>query len=236
MTEVLMSAESDEIAEPSNFSPTALIGFLLACIGTFSVQYVQVTPVAIIGGFLGAGALLLSHRYRLGAFSRILAALAVIVGVTVASAGVSNRYLMNSYEMGNVRRIADLYLESLSQGDTAKVNYLMGFPNSSEEKAPSAPNAPKAIEEPASKKAAKRLDQDPAHVEIRGRKKPAKWTFVGLENDFPGQGHTYKVIYRDDGQPGQPQYYVFVRKNSDKNDLKKPSVSWFVDKIESVRQ
>lgn len=231
MNETQFHQEGDEISDSSSFSLIALVGFLGSLVGTFSVGYVQILPVAVVASLLGAVALWIAKRSRLNALSKLLGALAVMIGVTSASWGLSQRWLETSNDVGHAQEIARLYLESLSTKDLDKVYYLVGFQFEGESNEERAGTPLSEI-----RRAKTRLDQDQAHVEIRQRKAPAKWVFAGLDGEFQGSvGYTYKLRYRDEGQTIPPEYWVYARKDCGKFD-KKEKVHWFVDNLENVKK
>ncbi len=229
MSEVFLSAEAEEARETTNFSLMALCGFLLAMAGLFSIQYTQMLPVPFVGAVVGAVALLTAKRFKVSMLSKILAFVAVSVGTTTASYAILYRGLETNSDLQQVRKIAEVYLDNLSKDKLKEVFYLVGFP-------PELDEGPPGSDSP-TKRAMKRLTEDFAHIEIRNRKTPPKWVFVGVVAEFPNaSGHTYKIIYKDDGQTVAPEYYLFVRKNSQKYDSSKTTVNWFVDKLESAKK
>lgn len=228
-TEVLLSAETEEISDSKSFSAVALAGLLLALVGIFSIKYIQVMPLSIVGSALGIFAMLISNRARFGAVSKIIAALATLIGVTVASWGLFNRTLESRYELEQARKISQLYLDNLSQGNETMVMYLIGFQLEAAE-------SPHSEQDSPTKRAIKRFQTDPTHVEIRQRRSPAKWEFVSFEGEFPGSlGQTYKLTYRDVGQTNPPHYWIYARKNCAKEE-QKPVVNWFVDNLEAAKK
>jgi hypothetical protein len=228
MSEVFLTAEAEESRETTNFSLMALLGFATSLAGLFSIQYVQMVPVPFAGAALGALALLTAKKFKIGWISKALAVLAVAVGTTTASYGLLYRTIENNYDLVEVKKIAEVYLDNLSKDKLDNVFYLVGFPPELDEGPPG--------RESATKRAMNRLKEDFAHVEIRGRKTPPKWVFVSVVSEYPNaSGHTYKIIYKDEGQSVPPQYYLFVRKTSQKYDKSKSTVNWFVDKLESAK-
>jgi hypothetical protein len=231
MNETQIHQEADEIADTNSFSLVAVLGVVLSLAGVFSVGYVQMLPVAIVGVMLGAFSLMTAKRFRLNLLSKFLGFVAVVVGATAASWGVSERSLETGGDVAQARRVAELYLESLSANDLEKVYYLVGFQfegESNEER--------EAIEQTQIQRGKSRLDQDSAHLEIRNRKSPAKWAFVSLDGDFQGTlGWTYRLRYRDEGQTIPPEYWVYARKNCGKYESQE-RVHWFVDNLEVVRK
>ncbi len=228
MSEVFLTAEAEEARETTNFSLMALLGFFISLAGLFSIQYVQMIPVPLIGATMGALALLTAKRFKIGLFSGTLGFLALAIGTTTASYGLLYRSIESNYDLVQVRKIAEAYLDNLSKDNLDKVFFLVGFPAELDE-------GPAGTDSP-TKRAMNRLREDLAHIEIRGRKTPPKWTFVSVVTEYPNaSGHTYKIIYKDDGQSVPPQYYLFVRKNCSKFDKSKTTVSWFVDRLESAK-
>ena len=228
MSETYLTAESEEVLDTTNFSVMSLIGFCFALAGVFSLQYVQMMPVAILGGGLGAAVLILAKRFQLSYLSRTLGFLALVIATTTASYRQFYQTIENNYELTQACRISEKYLEHLSKNEPDEVFSLVGFPP---EAGPEMPGA-----EPESP-TMKRLSEDPAHTDIRGRKNPPKWIFVTLESEFAStNGHTYKLIYKDEGQTNPPYYSVVVRKNCAKSDNTKKTVNWFVDKLEIAKK
>jgi hypothetical protein len=223
MIETGLSAESEEILDTTTFSKLALLGLLLALAGVFSLQYTQVMPFSILGAVLGAISLLLAKRNKSGLFSKVLGVLAVCLGTTVISTALSSGYMAESYDLGHARKVCELYLESISKGEMNRVYFLAGFDPAS------------ALQTGSSeaKQAITRLKTDPVHIAIRGRKTPAKWVFVRLEGESPSEGgaYTYRLKYRDEGQPNKPSYILSARKTSGKFDKTKDTVNWFVDNL-----
>lgn len=123
-----LTAESQEITDSTQFSLVALVSLLFSLVGIFSLRYMQVIPFTILGGVLGAFAMLTSKHFQLGKFSRAVALLGFIVSATVASWGFSLRSLDYKYDLSKAETVARSYLESLSKGDMTSVNYLVGFP------------------------------------------------------------------------------------------------------------
>lgn len=228
MSETFFTAENEEVRDPTNFSVMALFGFFLVVVGLFSIQYIQIMPVALVGVVLGALALLLSKRFKIGFFSKALAFLAVVIGSTSTSYSFIYRSSENRYELSQACRTAELYLENLSKGDLDHVFFLVGFPSEM-------PDVNGEAQSPTAR-AMKRLSDDPTHKEIRERKSPAKWAFVSLEGEYSASdSHTYKLIYKDDGQSIPSFYKVVVRKNCSKYNKIKKKVNWFVDSLESTK-
>lgn len=231
MSETYLTAESEEVLDSTNFSVMSLIGFFLALAGIFSLQYVQMMPVAILGGTLGAAVLILAKRFQLSFLSRTLGFLALVIATTTASYRQFYHAIENNYELTQACRISEKYLEHLSKNETDEVFFLVGFPPEASEAMPGVePESPTV-------KAMKRLSEDPAHTDIRGRKNSPKWIFVAVESEYAASdGHTYKLIYKDEGQTNPPFYSVFVRKNCTKYDKTKKMVNWFVDKLEIAKK
>ncbi len=231
MNETYLTAESEEVRDTTNFSLMSLIGFLLSLAGIFSLQYVQMMPVAILGGMLGAAVLILAKRFQLSYLSRTLGFLALVIASTTASYRQFYHAIENNYELTQACKISETYLENLSKNDLDRVFFLVGFPPEASEAMPGAePESPTV-------KAMKRLREDPAHTDISGRKHPPQWIFVTVESEYAaGDGHTYKLIYKDEGQTNPPYYSVFVRKNCTKYDKTNKTVNWFVDKLEIAKK
>ncbi len=228
MSEVFLTAEAEETRETTNFSLMALLGFATSLAGLFSIQYMQMIPASFAGAALGAIALLTAKRFKLGLVSKALGFLALAIGTTTPSYGLLYRAIENNYDLVQVKKIAETYLDNLSKDNLDSVFYLVGFP-------PELDEGP-AGGDSATKRAMNRLKEDLAHIEIRGRKTPPKWVFVSVVTEYPNaSGHTYKIIYKDDGQSVPPQYYLFVRKNCPKYDKSKTTVSWFVDRLDSAK-
>ncbi len=229
MSETFLTAEAEDISESTNFSTMALFGFFLALAGIFSIQYIQMMPIAIVGATLGAAALLLSKRFKLGFVSKTMGFLALAIGATTTSYGLSYRSIETNYDLEQAKKIAETYLDNLSKDNLDRVFFLVGFPADADEGPLSTDSA--------TKRAMNRLREDFAHVEIRGRKGNPKWVFVGIESEQAvATGHTYKLLYRDEGQSIPPSYSLFVRKNCRKYDRTKPTVNWFVDKLEAAKK
>ena len=228
MSETFLTAEAEELRESTNFSVMAMFGFFLAVVGLFSIQYIQMMPVAMVGVVLGAMALFVSKRSKLGFFSKALAFLAVVIGTTTTSYGFLYRVVENNYELAQACKISEMYLENLSKGDLDRVFFLVGFPTSM-------PDHASEAESPLVR-AMNRLREDSSHKEIRERKSPAKWVYVALQGEYPTHdSHSYKLIYKDDGQTIPPYYKVIVRKNCTKYNKTKTKVNWFVDNLESTK-
>jgi hypothetical protein len=229
MAEVLLSAENDEISDSTSFSAIAFVGFILSLIGIFSLQYIHVVPLAIAGGVLGLVGMLIAKSQRFGIMSKIFATLATFIGVTVTSWGMFTRHIESQYELEQARKISLMYLENLSKGDLKRVMYLIGFQLEAAE-------GPTGDEETPTRKAVKKFESDPAHVEIRERRNPAKWVFVSLEGELPGsKGHSYKLTFRDEGQTNPPTYWIYPRKNCGKFE-KRDIVNWYVDNLEPAKK
>ena len=231
MNETQIHQEGDEVTDRPSFSIMAIVGLLCSLIGIFSIGYVQILPVAILGTLIGAVTLIMANRFRLNFLSKALAALAIMVGAVSASWGVSERWLETAGDVEQARKIAELYLESLSSKDLDKVYYLVGFQfegESNEEREGKKPNE--------LSRAKLRLEQDAAHMEIRNRKTPAKWVFLGLDSEISGSlGHTYRLKYRDEGQTIPPEYWIYARKDCMKFDVKE-KVQWVIDNLEHVKK
>jgi hypothetical protein len=227
MNETQLTSEADEIADSTATSGVAIVAFLISLVGIFGLYYVQMIPIAIIAAVLGTFVLWTANRNRLNLISRIFASLAVMLGVTMASWGMFERKLQVDYDLLQARKIAELYLESLSKGELQQVEYLVGF--QLESVRPGGPRQESEVE-----RAKRRLREDPAHLEIRNRRTPPKWVYVGLEGEAMGtMGYTYKLIYRDEAQTNPPLYWVFARKDCNKFEIK-DDIRWFVDSLENV--
>lgn len=227
----LLSAETEEISDSTSFSALALVGFLLSLGGLFAIQYIQLMPIAILAATLGFVALMISKRCNLSFLSVGLAAAALAIASVTVSMSLTTRSLHNQYELAQAEKIGREYLEALSRGDSARVNYLIGFPLDPTDATGSYGNM-----ESKSQRAKKKVQQDPVHVEIRERRAPAKWVFVGLDGEFKGSnGYTYKLIFRDEGQTNPPTYWLYAKKDCEKySDNSK--VHWFVDNLEAAKK
>jgi hypothetical protein len=127
MNETQLSQEAYEVVDSTSFSAVAVVAFLASLVGIFSIKYVQPMPLAIIGSAMGAFVLLTAKMWNLNLLSKILGALAVIIGVTVLSWGLFERSLHTNYELTQAKKVAQLYLDALSAGDLDSVYYLVGF-------------------------------------------------------------------------------------------------------------
>jgi hypothetical protein len=224
MSEIFLTAEAEEAREPTNFSVVALFGFLLAVAGLFSIQYIHMMPIALIGAALGAFALLTSKRFQLGFFSKSLGFLALVIGAITVSFSVFYMYIENTFDQQQARKTAETYLDYLSKGDLDHVAFLAG--SSIEISEP----------ESASKAAMLRIRDDLYHKEIRERNNP-KWLFVNVESEYlVANGHTYRLKYKDASQTVPKYYSIFVRKNCGKHEWSKPTINWFVDKIDTAKK
>jgi hypothetical protein len=222
--------ESDEVVDSESFSGFSLVGFLASLVGILSIQYVHFMPLAIVGTLLGTFVLLFAKKLGLSKLSRIFAFLAVAIGSTCASWGVSRSFLHSNYELSQARKVSELYLNALSKGEFDSVYYLVGFQFEGERRPGDA--AP----ETELQKAKNRLATDPAHVEILKRREPSKWTFVSLDGEAMGTaGYSYKLRYRDDGQTNPPSYFVYARKDVQERFATKEEIHWYVDTIEAVK-
>ncbi len=243
MSQTHFSAETQEISDSTQFSVVALIGFLFSLIGIFSLFYIHMMPLTLLAIPCGAYVLLTAKRSVLGVGSKTMGFLGMAIGGIVASWGFSARFLDNSYDVLQAQQVALAYLENLSKGEMDKVNYLVGFPLDL------ADNEATQNDEPKTVRAKKRLSSDPVHVEIRDRRTPPKWVFIGLDGEFPGSaGHTYKLTFRDEGQTNPPGYWVYVRKDCTRGGLKESyvdgklhlvraeKVHWYVDNLEAEKK
>jgi hypothetical protein len=230
MNETQLSQETDEVVDSTSFSAVAVVAFLLSLIGIFSIKYVQPMPLAMVGSAMGAFVLLTAKFWNLNLLSKILGALAVIIGVTVLSWGLFERSLHTNYELTQAKKVAQLYLDSLSAGDLNSVYYLVGF-QYEPEKPKMGDDEPETDEQ----KAKRRLAQDATHVEIKKRGNSAKWVFVSLEGETLGTaGYSYKLRYRDEGQTNPPSYWVYARKDATRYEVK-DLVRWYVDNVEPAK-
>lgn len=224
MSEIFLTAEAEEARDPANFSIVALFGLLLAVAGLFSIQYIQMMPIALIGAALGAISLLIAKRYQLGFISKAFGFLGVVLGATTVSFSVFYRYIENNYDKQQACKTAETYLNYLAKGDLDHVAFLAGS----------------AIEysepESSTKAAMQRIRDDLYHKEIQERKNP-KWLFVNVESEYlVANGHTYRLTYKDASQTVPKFYSIFVRKNRDKHEWSKPTINWFVDKIDTAKK
>jgi hypothetical protein len=230
MNETQLSQEAYEVVDSTSFSAVAVVAFLASLVGIFSIKYVQPMPLAIIGSAMGAFVLLTAKMWNLNLLSKILGALAVIIGVTVLSWGLFERSLHTNSELTQAKKVAQLYLDALSAGDLDSVYYLVGFQYE--------PEKPKmGDEEPETElqKAKRRLAQDATHVEIQKRRDPAKWVFVSLEGETIGTaGYSYKLKFRDEGQTNPPSYWVYARKDATRYEVR-DLVRWYVDNVEPAK-
>ncbi|MCY3004776.1 MAG: hypothetical protein NTV29_02240 [Planctomycetota bacterium] len=228
--EYSFSPESDEVVDSEAFSGLSLLGLVASLVGILSVQFVHFMPLAIVGTVLGMFVLLFAKKLGLSRLSKVFAFLAVAIGATSASWGASKSYLHSSYELAQARKVAELYLNSLSKGDLDSVYYLVGFQFEGERRP--GDDTP----ETDLQKAKKRLAADSAHVAIQKRREPAKWTFVSLDGEAMGSvGYSYKLKYRDEGQTNPPTYFVFARKDVQERFATKEEVHWYVDTVEAIK-
>jgi hypothetical protein len=224
MSEIFLTAEAEEAREPTHFSVVALFGFLLSAAGLFSIQYIHMMPIALIGAALGTLALLISKRYRFGFLSKSLGFLALTIGAITVSFSVFYMYIENNYDLQQARKTAETYLNFLSKGDLDHVAFLAGSSIDISEP------------ESASKAVMLRIRDDLNHKEIQERKN-SKWLFVNVESEYVvANGHTFKLIYKDASQTVPKYYSIFVRKNCDKHEWSKPTINWFVDKIDTAKK
>ncbi|MCY2982103.1 MAG: hypothetical protein NTY15_00510 [Planctomycetota bacterium] len=224
MSEIFLTAEAEEAREPTHFSVVALFGFLLSAAGLFSIQYIHMMPIALIGAALGTLALLISKRYRFGFLSKSLGFLALTIGAITVSFSVFYMYIENNYDLQQARKTAETYLDFLSKGDLDHVAFLAGSSIDISEP------------ESASKAVMLRIRDDLNHKEIQERKN-SKWLFVNVESEYVvANGHTFKLIYKDASQTVPKYYSIFVRKNCDKHEWSKPTINWFVDKIDTAKK
>ena len=224
MSEIFLTAEAEESRDPTNFSVVALLGFLLAAAGLFSIQYIHMLPIALIGAVLGAIALLTSKRYQLGFVSKSLGFLGLVIGAITVSFSVCYMYVESNYDNQQARKTAESYLDYLAKGDMDHVAFMAGSISESTDL------------ESTSKANALRIRDDLYHKEIKERKNP-KWIFVNVESEYVvANGHTYKLIYKDASQTVPKYYSVFVRKNCEKYDKSKLTVNWFVDKLDTAKK
>lgn len=226
MNETALSAETDEIVDATTFSLPAMIGFILSAIGTLSYQYVQAAPFALMGVCLGVFGLWRASSSKYGMFSRTLAALAVILGTTLASAGLFSRSMLDNTNLTKAKEIADLYLECVSKGEMNKVYFLGGYD----------PAAIHQSEASDTKQILLKIKTDPVFVEIRNLKNPPKWVFDGVIGEYPQENAcTYKLRYINETAPGKPRYEIAIRKNVSRYDIQKKSINWFVDALNLVK-
>ena len=224
------SPESDEASDNEAFSGLSLLGLVSSLVGILSVQYVHLMPLAIVGTVLGMFVLLFAKKLGLSRLSKVFAFLAVAIGATFASWGTSKSYLHSNYELSQARKVAELYLNSLSKGDLDSVYYLVGFQFEGDRR------QSEDARESELDKAKKRLAADSAHVAIQKRREPAKWTFVSLDGEAMGSvGYSYKLKYRDDGQTNPPTYFVYARKDVQERFATKEEIHWYVDTVEAVK-
>jgi hypothetical protein len=224
MSEIFLTAEAEEAREPTHFSVVALFGFLLSAAGLFSIQYIHMMPIALIGAALGTLALLISKRYRFGFLSKSLGFLALTIGAITVSFSVFYMYIENNYDLQQARKTAETYLNFLSKGDLDHVAFLAGSSIDISEP------------ESASKAVMLRIRDDHNHKEFQERKN-SKWLFVNVESEYVvANGHTFKLIYKDASQTVPKYYSIFVRKNCDKHEWSKPTINWFVDKIDTAKK
>lgn len=222
--------ESDEVTDSESFSGFSLIGFIASLVGTLSLQYVHFMPLAIVGTVLGMFVLLFAKKLVLSKMSKIFGFLAIVLGATSASWGISSSFLHSNYELAQARKVSELYLNALSKGDLDSVYYLVGFQFEGERRP--GDDAP----ETELQRAKNRLAADPAHVEIQKRREPSKWTFVSLDGEAMGtSGYSYKLRYRDDGQTNPPAYFIYARKDVQERFATKKEIHWYVDTVEAVR-
>jgi len=224
------SPETDEVSDSESFSGFSLIALIASTVGTLSLQYVHFMPLAIVGTVLGMFVLLFSKKLVLSRLSKIFGFLAVVLGATSASWGLSSSFLHSNYELTQARKVAELYLNALSKKDLDSVYYLVGFQFEGERRP--GDDAPQTELE----RAKSRLAADPAHVEIQKRRDPPKWTFVSLDGEAMGtSGYSYKLRYRDEGQTNPPTYFVYARKDVQERFATKKEIHWYVDTVEAVR-
>ncbi|MFN7894053.1 MAG: hypothetical protein ACK5OC_27445 [Pirellula sp.] len=236
-----------ELEEPKSFSGLALLAFLGSCVSSFSILYVHFVPIAIASIVGGAIVLSIAKRAQLSSFSQFLGAAAISIAATTASWGYFSRAMILDYDLKAARSTAELYLENLSAGNQEKLLMLVGVPL---ETGDMSPDGKQQSSESPLAMASRKLNTDSAHVEIRGRKSPAKWVYAGLEAEYPGEDeYTYKLRYVDEGQTNPPAYWVFARKNCPKagptaalrNKNVKPEdqkldVHWFIQDIQLVQK
>jgi hypothetical protein len=236
-----------EIGETRNFSGLALVGFLGSLLGCFSILYVHFVPIAIASIVAGSIVLVTAQRAQHSTFSQFLAAAAISIAATTASWGYFNRTLTLDYDIKAARETAELYLENLSSGNREKLLMLVGVPLESGDMAPG--SEPKKAESPLVA-ASRKIDTDPAHLEIRARKAPAKWVYVGIDAEYNSEdSHAYKLRYIDMGQTNPPSYSIFTRKSCPKGgprvaphnkgvkyEEQNLDIHWYIDEVQAVQK
>ena len=225
MSQIILSAETEEIVDRPNFSLFALIAVLLSLIGCFSLRYLQAMPFAILGGALGAFCLFTAKRKQLGIGSKLLALIATGLGMTIASTGYFSRQLTQESNVTEARKIAEDYLNSVYQGDMSRVYFLSGRTSTD-----------LASASPEMKEELKGIQSDPIAADIRGRKQAPKWELAGLLGDVSVEGaQVLRLHYRDAALPKKPSCCVVVRKAVQKpNPEKKPAI-WTIDRFEEIQ-
>jgi hypothetical protein len=245
MTETYLHAETEEIVDAKNFSGLSLVAVILSLVGSFSVLYVHFLAIAIIAAIVGCVVLQIASKYQLSGFSKFLALLAIFISSTTGSWGVFRRSMETNQDVQQARVLAEKYLNYLSQNDLNKALLLQGVPA---DVVALPPTTLKEMQPSPADLAKQKIDTETAFREIRNRKSPAKWTYLGLNADFAMEtSHLYKLLFRDDGQTNPPTYFVYVRKDCpkagpaaapyNKGKVLQPSdlvVHWYLDTIESA--
>lgn len=225
MNQITLSAETDEIIDRPKFSLLSLIGFGIACIGVFSFEYVQVMPFAVIGVAIGAFCLITANQKRQGMATKTLAIITIALGATAASAGYFTRKLEVNYDLTHAKDLAELYLGNLSKGDMNRIYFLNGLE----------PGADAKTQNVELTKAINRIKTDPSVIAVRAHKQPASWVYTGEYVTYSGDDFfTFRLTYRDEGQPERPRFWVYCRRNGRKNDTSEKTARWKIDKVEPV--
>lgn len=245
MTETYLHAETEEIVDAKNFSGLSLVAVVLSLMGSFSVLYVHFLPIAIIAAIVGCAVLRIAPRYQLSGLSKLLAFVAIAIGATTGSWGVFRRSMLTNYDLQYARNLAEDYLTYLSKNEPYKAMMLQGVPADVVALPPTTlkDSQPSPVD-----LAKQKFESESVFREIRNRKSPAKWTYLGMSAEYAMENsHIYKLHFRDDGQTNPPAYFVYVRKDCpkagpaaasyNKGKVLQPSdmvVHWYLDTIESA--
>jgi hypothetical protein len=226
MSQIALSAESEEIVDRPNFSFVCIVALLLSLLGCFSLRYLQAMPFAIMGGALGAICLLTAKRQRLGYGAKFLGTVATVLGVTVASTGYFNRQLGIEADVTEAKKVASEYFEAIRKDDMDRVFILHGLD----------PVRDVQSEKPELKESVSGVANNPRLLEIKRRKDPPKWEYVSLV-DFYGTidtAQTFRLHYRDVSQPKKPSCAIVVRKTTSKANPDKKVATWMVERLDDL--
>lgn len=119
--------EVDSLSDNGVFSPLALVAFVLALIGCMSFLNIFVSVVSVVAVIAGTIVLFGAKGWELSKASRVIACLAVSIGIFTIGSIATREYLIRKQLTDNARTFAEKYVGLFVAGDYEQAQRLSMF-------------------------------------------------------------------------------------------------------------